>query len=77
MRIIVVDIVVYLLWLHFCWCVDVIAASCYGACGCSMPDVYVLKGVCERTQPWGTPVLNWRCIDVCFLNVVYALGLLM
>ena len=27
--------------------------------------------------PWGTPVLNWHCVDVCSLNVVYALRPLM
>ena len=36
-------------------------------------DVYMLKSVCDNTPPCGTPFLNWRCVDVLFLNVVYAL----
>ena len=35
-------------------------------------DVYMLS-VGDRTPPCGTPFLNWRCVDVLFLNVVYAL----
>ena len=34
------------------------------AVGCGMSDVFMLKSVGERM-----PVLNWRCVDVCFLNV--------
>ena len=26
----------------------------------------------ERKPPCGTPVLNWRCVDVVFLTVVFA-----
>ena len=34
-------------------------------------EVYMLKNVGERTPPCITPVLNWRWVDVVFLNVVY------
>ena len=40
-------------------------------------DVYMLKSVGDRTPTCGTPFLNWRCVDVLFLNVVYALQPLM
>ena len=39
--------------------------------------MYMLKSVGDRTSPCGTPFLNWRCVDVLFLNVVYALRPLM
>ena len=32
--------------------------------------MYMLKSVGDRTPPCGTPYLNWRCVDVLFLNVV-------
>ena len=55
-------------------CVDVKAMlSLYvvnltGACGAGIYDVYnMLNGVGDRTPPCGTPVLNWRCVDVLFL----------
>ena len=35
--------------------------------------MYMLKSVGDRTPPCGTPFLNWRCVDVLFLNMVYAL----
>ena len=35
--------------------------------------MYMLKSVGDRTPPCGTPCLNRRCVDVLFLNVVYAL----
>ena len=35
--------------------------------------MYMLKSVRDSTPPCGTPFLNWRCVDVLFLNVVYAL----
>ena len=35
--------------------------------------MYTLKSVEDMTQPCGTPFLNWRCVYVLFLNVVYAL----
>ena len=44
-----------------------------GACGVGVSDVYMLKSVGDRTPPCETPFLNWRCVDVLFLNVVYAL----
>ena len=44
-----------------------------GACGVGVSNVYMLKNVCDWTPPYGTLVLNWRCVDVLFLNVVYAL----
>ena len=39
--------------------------------------MYMSKSVSERTPPCGTPLLNWRCVEVLFLNVVYALRPLM
>ena len=44
--------------------------------------MYMLKSVGDITPPRGTPsrgtpFLNWRCVDVLFLNVVYALRPLM
>ena len=48
-----------------------------GACGVGVSDVYMLKSVGDSTPPCGTPFLNWRCVDVLFLNVVYALRALM
>ena len=44
-----------------------------GSCGVGVSDVYMLKSVDDRRPPCGTPFLNWRCVDVFFLNVVYAL----
>ena len=38
--------------------------------------MYMLKSVGDST-PCGTLFLNWRCVDVLFLNVVYALRPLM
>ena len=63
-------------------CVDVmVMSSAYvmtltGGCGVGMSEVYMLKRTGERTPPWGTPVLNWRFVDVVFLNVVYMLCVL-
>ena len=48
-----------------------------GACGGVVSDVYMLKSVGDMTPPCGTPFLNWRCVDVLFLKVVYALRSLM
>ena len=48
-----------------------------GACGVGVSDVYILKSVGDSTPPCGAPFLNWRCIDVLFLNVVYSLQPLM
>ena len=48
-----------------------------GACGGGVSDIYMLKSVGDRTPRCGTPVLNCRCVDVLFLNVVYALRPLM
>ena len=39
--------------------------------------MYMLKSVGDRTPPYGTLFLNWRCVDVLFLNVVYVLWPLM
>ena len=39
--------------------------------------MYMLKSVGDSAPPCGTPFLNWRCVDVLFLNVVYALRPLM
>ena len=33
----------------------------------------MLNSVGDSIPPCGTPFLNWRCVDVLFLNVVYAL----
>ena len=35
-----------------------------------MPEVYLLKSVDEKTSSWGTPVLNWHCVNILFLGVV-------
>ena len=48
-----------------------------GTCGVRVSDVYMLKSVGDRRPPCGTPFLNWRCVDVLFLNVVCALRPLM
>ena len=37
----------------------------------------MLKSVADRTPPCRTLVLIWRCVNVLFLNVVYALRSLM
>ena len=63
-----------------CFCYgDVVCVGRYftGACGVGVSDVYMLKSVGDRTPPCGTPFLNGRCVDVLFLNVVYALRPLM
>ena len=64
-------------------CVDVmVMSSAYvvsftGACGVGVSTVYMLKNVGDRMPPCGTSFLNWRCVDVLFLNVVYVLRTLM
>ena len=35
-----------------------------------MSEVYMLKSVGERTTPYGTPVLNWRWVDVLLLKEI-------
>ena len=50
--------------------VHVMCCVCLGGGG--MCELYMLKNVGERTPPCGTPVLNWRWVDVVFLNVVCA-----
>ena len=60
-------------------CVDVMMmSSAYvvsftGAYGVECQMCIMVNSVGYRTPPWGTPALNWRCVDVLFLNVVYAL----
>ena len=54
-----------------------LVVSFTGACGVGVSDVYMLKRVGDRTPPCGTPFLNWRSVDVLFLNVVYAFRPLM
>ena len=64
-------------------CVDVmVMSSAYvisstAACGVGVSDVYMLKSVGDSTPPCGKPFLNWRCVDILFLNVMYALRPLM
>ena len=64
-------------------CVNIMAissayeVSCSGDDGCGMCNMYMLKSVGDRTPLLGTPVLNWSCVDVCSLKVVYALRPLM
>ena len=64
-------------------CVDVmVMSSAYfvsltGGCGVGVSDVHMSKREGDRTLPCGTQFLNWRCVDVLFLNVVYALRHLM
>ena len=36
--------------------------------------MYMLKSVGDRTPPCETQFFNCRCVDVLFLNVVYALS---
>ena len=48
-----------------------------GAGSCGMVNVHMLKNVDERAPPCETPVLNWRCIDGCSLNIVYAMNIIM
>ena len=48
-----------------------------GAYGVGVSDVYMLKSVCDNMPPCGTPFFNCHCVDVLFLNVVYALRPLM
>ena len=48
----------------------VLGCVCLG--GGVMSEVYMLKSLGGRTPLFGTPVLNWRWVDVVFLNVVYA-----
>ena len=61
-------------------CVDgMVMSSAYvvtftGACAIGVSDVYMLKSMGDSTPSCETPFLNWRCVDVLFLNVVYALG---
>ena len=43
--------------------------SCVCLGGVGMSEVYMLESAGERTRPCGTPVLNWRCVDVVLLNV--------
>ena len=63
-------------------CVDVVVmlsayvVSFTGACGAGVSDVYMLRCGGD-SPPCGSPFLNWRCVDVLFLNVVYALRPLM
>ena len=58
-------------------CVDVMVmlsayvVSIIDASGVGMSDVYNLNNVGDRTLPYGTPGLNWRYVDVLFLNLVY------
>ena len=64
-------------------CVDVMVMSSAkvgsftGGCGVGVSDVHMLKSVGDRTPPCGTPFLNWRCVNVSFLNVMYAFQPLM
>ena len=64
-------------------CVNVmVISSAYvvsfpGACGVGVSDVYMFKSVGNCTPPCGTPFLNRCCVDVLFLNVLYALRPLM
>ena len=39
--------------------------------------MYMLNSVGDMTPPCGTPVSNWHCVDVLFLNLVYSLRTLM
>ena len=62
---------IYIILLCLCpLCIDVmVISSAYvvsftGACGVRVSYVYMLKSVGDWTPPYGTPVLNWRCVDV-------------
>ena len=85
MRLLSVDHVcmaVCMLWLRSCCrmlIVDVMVMSaayelsCSSTGGCGMYDVHLLRSVGERTPPLGTPLLNWRCVDMCYLSGMYVL----
>ena len=47
----------------------VMSYVCLGVGGVS--EVYMLKSVAKRTPHCGTPVFNWRLVDVVFRSVVY------
>ena len=34
--------------------------------------MYMLKSVGDRIPPCGTPVMNWRCVDVSECSVCFA-----
>ena len=48
-----------------------------GVCCVGVSGMYKLNSVGDRTLPCGTPILNWRCVDILFRNIVYALRPLM
>ena len=83
MALYVAMIVSFALAMFMLLCVDImVMSSAYvvsfnGTCGDGVSDVCMLKSVGDSTPPCGTPFLNWRCVDVLFLNVVYALRPLM
>ena len=70
---------ILLCFMFMSFCVDVmVISSAYvirfsGVCGVGGSDMYMLRRGGDSTPPCGTPFLNWRCVDVLFLNVVYAL----
>ena len=41
------------------------------ACGVGVSDVHTLNNVFDITPPCGTPVLNWRCVDVSEYSVCF------
>ena len=73
----------FALAMYMSLCVDVMVMSpAYvvnftGACAVGVSDVYMLESVGDKTPPCGTPFLNWCCVEVLFLNGVYALRPLM
>ena len=60
-----------------CLCRCVLMSSAYVVSFTVVSNVYMLNNVDDRTPPCGTPVFNWRYVDVLFLNVVYVLRPLM
>ena len=70
------------MFMSLCYVDVMVMSSAYvvsftGVCGVGVSGVYMLKSVGDSTPPCGTSFLNWRCVDVLFLNVVYALRYLM
>ena len=59
------------------WVLVWLVVSFTGAYGVGVSDVDRLKSLGDRTPHCGTPFLNWRCVDLLFLKVLYALRPLM
>ena len=67
----------YVLWVDVMVMSSAYVVNFAGACVVGVSDLFMLKSVGDSTPPCGTPFLNWRCVDLLFLNMVYALRPLM